>query len=172
MKSLATTLAIAITAAICATHVSFGAKNVSSGKKVFRQIPIPKREHGYSRMNPTVIRTERELDDLLKRIKKMTGWNKPKKFEDTIKKAKVDFSKEVLVLLPHKEHSGSIKVTFKKPKLRNRELICRIRRNDPLVHTCDMAYYCFALAVSKAAVDGIELHVKGRKPVKLSISGK
>lgn len=145
---------------------------MSSGKKVFRQIPIPKREHGYSRMNSRVIRTERELDDLLKRIKKMTGWNKPKKFEDTIKKAKMDFSKEVLVLLPHVESSGSIEVTFKEPKLQNRELICRIRRNVSLVSTCDMAYYCFALAVSKAAVDGIELHVKGRKPIKLSISGK
>jgi hypothetical protein len=112
------------------------------------------------------------LDGFLKKVRGQNGWNNRRGFEDAIKKARVDFGKEALVLLRHTESSGSNRVTFEKPTLRNRVLTCRITRKVAKLGSCDMAYYCFALALSKSAADTVELHIQGRKPVKLSIAEK
>jgi hypothetical protein len=129
----------------------------------YRWIPIPKREHGYGRMDSVVIRSKTELARLLKRVRGQGGWNNRKGFEEAIIRANVDFNREVLVLLRHTEGSGSVQVTFHRPTVRAGTLTCRITRKMPQVGTADMAYYCFALAVSKSYVSKVELHVQGRK---------
>jgi hypothetical protein len=140
--------------------------------KVFRLIPIPKREHGYGSMDSVVIRTKGDLAVFLKSIQGQTGWNNRMGFEDAISNAKVNFEKEALVLLRHTEGSGSVQVTFHKPAFRVKKLTCRITRKEPEIGTADMAYYCFALAVSKSAISKVELQVAGRKSLVLLLVGK
>ncbi len=65
--------------------------------------------------------------------------------------------------LRHTGGSGSVRVAFDKPVLRNGVLPCPITREAPEVGTDDMAYYCFALAVWKSDVIAVELHVHERE---------
>lgn len=130
----------------------------------FRVIPIPTRENGYSNFTSVVLMSQKELDSFLTTTSTQIGWNHRQEFENALLSANVDFSKEALVLLRHTEGSGSIKVTFE-PHLQDRNLICEIR-GKPIppgyAGTADMAYYCFALAVSKTLVKQVELRaIKG-----------
>jgi hypothetical protein len=136
-----------------------------------RIIPIPKREHGYSNFESTVITSQDDLDSFLpKKSKgKDMGWNSRKDFEKAIAEANLDFEREALVLLRHTEGSGSVQITFRESRLIKDKLVCQIDRKEPGMGTADMAYYCFALAVVKTDVTQVELKVAGRKPVILSL---
>jgi hypothetical protein len=126
----------------------------------FRIIPIPKSEHGYSNFASIAIMSKNEMDSFLKDTSKQIGWNNRQEFEASLRNAKLDFTKEALVLLRHTEGSGSVKVTFETPILQNRKLLCEIQgRPFPPGYggTADMAYYCFAVVVSKSDVSQIEL---------------
>ncbi|UCE50262.1 MAG: hypothetical protein JSW47_08870 [Phycisphaerales bacterium] len=164
-----TGIALMIAAAISALAMSVVAEGAPKESNTFRLIPIPKREHGYRSMESVVIRTETDLAGFLKRVRRQGGWNKRRAFEDAIKKAKVDLGKEALVFLRHTEGSGSVRVTFETPILRAPVLTCRITRKVPEMGTADMAYYCFALAVSKSDVGKVTLHVQGKKAIELSV---
>ena len=126
----------------------------------FRIISIPPREHGYNSFDSIVFRSKKDLDSFLTNTATQIGWNHRQAFEDALLDAKVDFSKEALVLLRHTEGSGSVKVSFEKPVLKGRTLVCEIQ-GKPIPPgyggTGDMAYYCFAVAVSKAHVSQVEL---------------
>jgi hypothetical protein len=122
----------------------------------FRIIPIPNRG-GYN-FESIVLMSKNDLDSFLTDKSMQPGWGNSREFEDALLNAKLDFSKEALVLLRHSEGSGSIQVTFETPILQGRRLLCEIR-GKPLqgLGTADMAYYCFAVAVSKAQVSEVEL---------------
>ena len=135
-------------------------QSIDKSGQSFRTIPIPIREHGYNTFESIVLTSPKDLDSFLKDTITKGGWNDRQGFEDALLNAKLDFSKEALVLLRHSEGSGSIKVTFETPVLKDRTLVCEIqgRRVPPGYGvTLDMAYYCFALAVSKAHVTQVEL---------------
>ena len=119
----------------------------------FRVIQIPKRG-GYSNFESIVLMSEHDMDSFLRKTATHVG----QEFEDALLNAKLDFSKEALVLLRHTEGSGSVQVTFETPILQGTNLLCEIR-GKPLQGggTDDMAYYCFAVAVSKSAVSQVEL---------------
>jgi len=91
--------------------------------------------------------SKNDLDSFLTDKSTQIGWRQ--EFEDALLNAKVDFSKEALVLLRHNEGSGSVQVTFETPILQGTRLLCEIR-GKPLQGggTDDTAYYCFAVAVS------------------------
>jgi len=144
----------------------------AADEKGFRTVPIPKREHGYSGLDSVVIDSQAGLDGLLKKVKAGDGWNEGAKFIAAVKEAKIDFSKEALVLLRHTEGSGSNRVEFSNPKLRDGTLQCEIIRKTAGIGTADMAYYCFALAVKKTAVKKVELWIAGREPVVVLVVGK
>ncbi len=144
----------------------------ASEEKPFRRIPIPEREHGYSGFESVMIRSQAELDRFLRKIRGQDGWNNRTGFEEAIEKAELDFTKEVLVLLRHTESSGSVQVTFEEPKLRDGTLSWNIAREVPFMGTHDMAYYGFALAVSKANVEKVELDLQGTKVVRISADEK
>jgi hypothetical protein len=132
----------------------------SVDESAFRIIPILTREHGYNNFASIVFTSKKDLDSFLKDTPTQHGWNNRQQFEDALLDAKVDFSKEALVLLRHSEGSGSVQVTFETPVLQGRNLLCVIRgRPIPpgYLGTGDMAYYCFAVAVSKAQVSQVEL---------------
>lgn len=127
----------------------------------FRAIPIPTRENGYSNFESIAIRSDDELNSFFRSLSMQRGWNNKAGFEISVRDAKVDFSKEALVLLRHTEGSGSIPVEFETPVLQTRKLIFSIR-GKPIppgyLGTADMAYYCFAVAVAKSKVSQVELN--------------
>lgn len=129
-----------------------------------RVIPIPREEHGYSNFETTVIPSQAALDEFLKKGAngEQMGWNDRAGFEKALADAKVDFNRESLVLLRHTEGSGSVRVHVREPQVKGRRIICRIDREEPEMGTADMAFYCFALAVPKAAIDEVEVQVSGR----------
>jgi hypothetical protein len=148
-----------------------GANAEEKKAESFKQIPIPKREHGYSNFKSVVISTKAELKAFLKTKAKAEamGWNAEKKFIEALDAAKIDFSKQALVLLRHTEGSGSVQVTPGKATLAHGKLTLPVARKAPDMGTADMAYYCFALAVNKATVKQVELAVAGRKSTILTI---
>ncbi len=135
-------------------------QSTNSGAQAFRTIPIQKRETGYSNFASIAFMSKDDLDSFLKNTSTQLGWNNRQEFEDALRNAKLDFTKEALVLLRHTEGSGSVQVTFETPILQARKLLCEIR-GKPIPPgyggTADMAYYCFAVAVSKSAVSQVEL---------------
>lgn len=163
MKRLLTTAAVGVIIFVCIPPVlpsdSFGTDENQSVES-FREIRIPVRDDGYQNFQSMVIMSKEELDSFLKDTLTQMGWHNRREFEDALVNANVDFSKEALVLLRHTEGSGSVQVTFERPVLRERSLVCEIR-GKPFPPgsggTTDMAYYCVALAVSKAYVDLVEL---------------
>jgi hypothetical protein len=133
---------------------------IDESAQSFRIIPIPIRETGYSNFASIVFMSKKDLDSFLTDTSTQIGWNNRQGFEDALLNANLDFSKEALVLLRHTEGSGSVQVTFETPILQDRNLLCEIRgRPIPpgYAGTGDMAYYCFAVALSKAQVSQVEL---------------
>ena len=145
--------------------------NLVEKAALVRKIQIPEREHGYSNFDSTVITSERDLDAFLKTASKGqgTGWNNRMDFEKALAQANVDFNKEVLVLLRHTEGSGSVQISFRPPRADKTRVICRIDREEPEIGTADMAYYCFAIAVSRSAFTEVELQIQDRKSVIVSV---
>jgi hypothetical protein len=124
-----------------------------------RTIPIERRENGYGGFDSTVIRSKKELESFLAGLQPR-GWSDFAGFEAALRQATPDFSKEALVLLRHTEGSGSWEVIFDPPSLQGRKLTLSAHRKPmppDAVGTADMAYYCFAVAVSKSMVDQVEL---------------
>ena len=135
-------------------------QSIDQSAESFRIIPIPAREHGYNNFSTVAFMSQEDLDSFLNDTSKQMGWNSRQHFEDALLDAKLDFSKEALVLLRHTEGSGSVQVTFETPFLRDRNLLCEIK-GQPIqpgyAGTADMAYYCFAVAVSKKEVSNVVL---------------
>lgn len=136
-------------------------QEVDQTGQAFRIVSVPKRENGYSNFESTVINSKKDLDSFITDTATQLGWNNRQEFKDALVNAKLDFTKEALVLLRHTEGSGSIQVTFETPALRDNTLLCEIRgKTFPPGYggTTDMAYYCFAVAVSKSQIRRVELH--------------
>jgi len=138
--------------------------NVSYAAESYRSIPIPVREHGYSNFESTIIHTQKDLKRFMKHKVdgKDMGWNNRAGFMKAIKKARIDFSRESLVLLRNTEHSGSVRISFQKPLLKDGVLNCRLERRLPEGGTADMAFYAFALLVDKKAVKSIRFQPEKR----------
>ena len=154
-------------------------QSTNQSSQPFRIVPILKRENGYSTFESIAIRSQSELDSFLKATASQLGWNHQRVFENSLRDANIDFSKEALVLLRHTEGSGSVQVEFKTPVLQGRKLVCEIK-GVPLggLGTGDMAYYCLAVVVSKAEVSEVEFQAsvggsEARRldPIVFAISG-
>jgi hypothetical protein len=148
--------------------------HVGNGKdeQIFRFVPIPRQEHGYSNFDSLVIRSAQELDEFFSRKSVAEGirWNTRDKFEEAIGKSRLDFAKESLVLLRHTEESGSVKVSFGVQLVKSSVLHCSIHRKEPPgIGTTDMAYYCFGLAVVKQKIKRIHVCVAGRDSFELDL---
>jgi hypothetical protein len=137
-----------------------------------RPIAIPHKDHGYQHLTATVIASRAEWEALFKPEAAVHAddWNDRAAFLDALKQAGVDFDREVLVLLPHHEPSGSNRVTFATPRVAGSRVICRIDRQVPEIGTGDMAYWCFAIAADRSRITEIMLDAPGRKPLRIPIS--
>lgn len=138
-----------------------------SNSTVFRTIPIPEEEHGYHRFASTVIGSQAQLDDFLHEqvTTQHRSWNQPAAFEQALSQAGLDFSRERLVLLRHTESSGSVGLDVLPPQIVDTTLVFRIERHEPEVQTADMAFYGFALVVSKSAITEVALQIENRETV-------
>jgi hypothetical protein len=125
----------------------------------FRIIDIQKRDIGYSYFDSMAITSSDDFDAFLRETSQQIGWNNRQQFEEALLNAQLDFNQEALVLLRHNEGSGSVQVSFETPVLQDKTLLCAIRGKPPLgLGTADMAYYCFALVVSKLLVNQVQLN--------------
>jgi len=145
------------------------AQNGDEKKSTFRVLDIPAREHGYANFQTQVIATQKQYDDFIKASAGQFGWNKREVFLAGLKKGKIDFSKEVLVLLRNTEGSGSNKVTFQAPEVKGNTLICKVKREVAQIGTADIADYCFAVAVDRSKIREVRYAVDGKKEVTLTI---
>jgi hypothetical protein len=133
-------------------------------------LDIPAREHGYGNFKTQIITSQEQLDALVKESAVgPLGWNNRAGFVEGLKKAKIDFTKEALVLLRDTEGSGSNKVTLLPPELKGKTLICRLQRVVPPIGTADIADYCFALAVDRGQIAEVRFEVQGQKAVTLAV---
>jgi hypothetical protein len=137
-----------------------------------RTIAIPRKDHGYQHLAATVLASRAEWEALFKPEAAVHAddWNDRAAFLDALKQAGVDFDREVLVLLPHNEPSGSNRVAFAAPRIEGSRVVCRIDRHVPEIGTGDMAYYCFAIAVDRSRVTEVRFDAPGRKPLRIPIS--
>jgi hypothetical protein len=99
----------------------------------FRRIEIPKRRGHYDRFGSTIIRTQKEHeefpDDYRTYLKVLFQGPVPRmylEFVRSLSAAKIDFSREALVLLRHDEGSGSIRVALANPWVANGVLYCKV----------------------------------------------
>jgi hypothetical protein len=149
----------------------------SGSDRAFRVIEIQKRENGYSNFETMAITSKDDFETLLREMTPQ-GWNSRQAFQDTLINANVDFNHEALILLRHDESSGSVQVTFEPPVVQGTTLLTEIRGQRLRgMGTADMAYYCFALAVSKSLVNEVKLkagsgfpEVRQLPPIVLSVT--
>jgi hypothetical protein len=130
---------------------------IRDNARAARVLSVPPREHGYDQFKSQVISSQKELDAFTDLVKGQKFWNNKDGFLKGLADAKVDFSKECLVLLRHEEGSGGTRIAFAVPELKDDRLLCTIRQEGPQGETADMAYYCYALAVEKDKVKRIEV---------------
>jgi hypothetical protein len=126
-------------------------------RPAFRVIPILNKENGYGNFESIAFNTKTEFESFLAGTSKQPGWNSRQAFVDALQNANIDFTREALVLLRHSEVSGSVRVTFETPTLVDRKLVCKVRGKAVTGGTMDMAYYCFAVVVSRAVISELEL---------------
>jgi hypothetical protein len=134
-------------------------QSTTESTQAFRTIEILKRENGYGNFESIAFMSGEDLESFLKKVALQPGWNHKGEFVDALISAHVDFGKEALVLLRHTEGSGSVKVAFEAPVLKDKKLLCQIV-GTPIPPgyggTGDMAYYCMAVVVSRAQVSQVE----------------
>jgi len=133
------------------------AQSKYQNERAFRVIEIPRRELGYSNFETMAITSKEDFDTLFNEITDL-GWNNKQGVQDALTNAQINFDHEALVLLRHSEGSGAVQVSFEPPVMRDKTLFTEIRGKPPEgLGTADMAYYCFALAVSKSLVNQVRL---------------
>lgn len=125
----------------------FGPNKVSS--RDVSAMAIPKREHGYQHLEKIVINSSGELDQFLQNVSSQQYWNQKDVFISVLQNEAIDFEDYCIVLFPHSEGSGSIKVTPREPVWKNDKVVIVIDRDVPEIGTADMAYYAFAYKVRK-----------------------
>lgn len=110
------------------------------------RIDIPHRDGFYGKFNSVVLESQEEFDKLVGRDKR----NGLDAFAEAIEEAKVDFTKESLVLVRHTKGSGSVQVRFRLSEAQDGTLEVKIFEHTPSPFmTADMAYYCYAFKVER-----------------------
>ena len=131
-------------------------KNVS--EPAFRTINIPRSDNGYNYFDSMVITSSQDFKAFLDEVSQQQRWSNKQAFVDALLNAKIDFNHEALVLLEHTEGSISAGVSFETPTLKEKTLVCDIRGELNGAGLDVVAYYGWALVVSKSLVDKVQLN--------------
>jgi len=117
------------------------------------QIAIPVRENGYSHFETQVLSSQKALSSFLKELKLQNGWNQRENFLESLEIAKIDFTKENLLLYRITKSSASTVLAVEKPIGNKKHILIKIGRDKPKIGTTDMAYYTLAYKISKTVDD-------------------
>jgi hypothetical protein len=122
-----------------------------------REIPIPRREHGYKHFESAVIANDEALGDFLKLVAAQPNWNNKEAFVNSLKSAKIDFSTSALLLIRNTAGSGSIKVSLAPPVRKGDDILFHVTWDVPGILTMDMAYYCFAVTIPRGTAESVRI---------------
>jgi hypothetical protein len=117
--------------------------------QIISKIAIPVREVGYSNFKTEVIKSEKEFNAFIAKVKEQKGWNKKENFLDSLRLKKINFNNYALLLYRITESSGSTILAVDAPKGVGSNIFIKIGRDKPNVGTADMAYYTLAYKVAK-----------------------
>ena len=134
-----------------------------------REIPIPRREHGYKHFESAVIANDETLADFLKLVAAQPNWNNKEAFVNSLKSAKIDFSTSTLLLIRNTAGSGSIKVSLAPPVRKDDDILFQIAWDVPGTLTMDMAYYCFAVTIPRGTAKSVRILSPKRPEVVLPL---
>src|SRR6185369_7461083 len=130
----------------------------NESEPAFRTVNIYLTDNGYEYFDSMVITSSQDFNAFLNEVSQQQRWSYKQAFVDTLLNAKIDFNQEALVLLRHTEGSISARVSFETPVLKEKTLICDIRGELQGAGLGVVAYYGFALVVSKSLVDKVQLN--------------
>lgn len=130
----------------------------NQSQPAFRTINIYQTDNGYKYFDSMAITSSQDFNAFLEEVAQQTWWSNKQAFVDALLKAKVDFNQEALVLVRHDEGSASARVSFETPVLKEKTLVCEIRSELSGMGIGVVAYYGFALAVSKSLADKVQLN--------------
>ena len=129
-----------------------------TSEPAFRTINIYRTDNGYNYFDSMVITSNRDFNAFLEEVSQQSFWSYKQAFVAALLNAKIDFNQEALVLLRHTEGSISARVSFETPVLKEKTLVCEIRGELNGLGLGTVAYYGFALVVSKSLVDKVQLN--------------
>ena len=118
--------------------------------KVIAKIAIPVRENGYSNFTTQVIKSKKEFNTFIEKVKLQKGWDKKENFLESLRLKEIDFNQYSLLLYRITESSGSTVLAVDAPKGVGSQVFIKIGRDKPNVGTTDMAYYTLAYKVAKS----------------------
>jgi hypothetical protein len=130
----------------------------NESEPAFRTVNIYLTDNGYEYFDSMVITSSQDFNAFLNEVSQQQRWSYKQAFVDTLLNAKIDFNQEALVLLRHTEGSISARVSFETPVLKEKTLVCDIRGELQGAGLGVVAYYGFALVVSKSLVDKVQLN--------------
>ncbi len=130
----------------------------NENEPAFRTINIPQTANGYEYFDSMAITSSQEFNAFLEEVSQQLRWSNKQAFVDALLNAKIDFNQETLVLLRHTEGSISARVSFENPVLKDKTLLCEIRGELNGAGLGVVAFYGFALVVSKSLVNKVQLN--------------
>ncbi|MBC8278781.1 MAG: hypothetical protein H8E46_11160 [FCB group bacterium] len=141
---------------------------VLCSEKAFRVVFMP--GHFYYLIENKMIYSHAQLENYLIELRQSRYYIGYEHFEDSLNKVNLNFDKEALVIIKHRESSESTKVEFIEPVAHEDRLICIINRIVPQIMNLMEAHYCYALVVDKTIIREIEVKVEGKEDYLLRIN--
>jgi len=114
------------------------------------KLAIPVREHGYSNFETQILKSQKELDNFIEKIKLQKNWNKKENFLEVLLLKKIDFYYYNLFLYRITMASGSTVLSVDAPVGDKNHITIHIGQDKQEIGTADMAYYTLAYKVAKS----------------------
>lgn len=123
----------------------------------FRTINIYPSDNGYNYFDSMAITSSQDFKTFLEEVaQQQQYWNNKEAFVNALLNANVDFNNEALVLLRYDDPYGASRVPLETSILKEKTLVCEIRREIQGAGLGIVASHGFALAVSKSVVDKVQ----------------
>jgi hypothetical protein len=129
----------------------------NQSEPAFRVINIDASDNGYQYFDSMAITSSQDFKTFLEEVSQhQSYWSNKESFVNTLLNANVDFNREALILLRYTDPYGAGRVPLESPILKEKTLVCEIRREIVGAGLGIVAYHGFALAVSKSLVDKVQ----------------
>ncbi len=115
-----------------------------------QKIPIPVRDIGYKQLKSKLFTTQKEFDNLLKKIELQKNWKHKKNFIDSLTLLPIDFTNYNLLLYRLSKKSDATVLAVDAPKGTKKHIIIEIGEDNIETNTTKTAYYALAYKVAKS----------------------